>query len=189
MKKIFSILTGLVLAVNCFATGSLGVNPQQSGVITVVTNGAASLYYTNTFPSPYQSVPVVTLFNLGNTNALPLTNSVTSTNFIVELNTPTNTTIAWQSYIGTPTIQSGSFTNTTATSQAVSFARPFAQLPVVVLTSAVTNAGAAAITAITLTNFTMIQNLSTTNYYMAFGISPIPSDTANTSPGQNDVNY
>jgi hypothetical protein len=191
MKKILSIFALCALAVNCFATGNEGVNPAQNGVISVVTNGgAASLYYTNTFPFAYQSLPVVTLFNLGNTNAVPFTNTVSTTNFIVELNTPTNTLVAWQSYMGTPTIQVGSFTNSGAVSQTVPFARPFAQLPTVILTPAVTNAGTAAVTGVTLTNFTVLENISTTNYYEAFGIAPIPAvDTLSTAPGYNHVNF
>lgn len=190
MKKILSLLAGLVLVVSCFATGNIGVNPQQNGVISIVTNGAASLFYTNTFPYAYQSVPVVALFNLGNTNALPFTNVVSTTNFILELNTPTNSTVAWQSYIGTPRIQSGTNVTMGTLTTNIPFPGPYAYNPTVFCQAFSTNAEAAiAVTAVTTTNFTVRCNLTEMFNWFSFGISPIPSEVANTSPGQNDVNF
>lgn len=190
MKKILSILAGVALTVECFATGAIGVNPSQNGIISIVTNGAATLLYTNTFPYPFQSVPVVALFNLGNTNALPFTNVVTSTNFILQLNTPTNTTVAWQAFIGTPRIQSGTNATIGTITTNIPFAGPYAYNPIVVCQSFSTNAEAAiAVTAVTITNFTVRCNLTEMFNWISFGISPIPSASDNTSPGQNDVNY
>lgn len=190
MKKILSSLALLALAVNCFATGNLGVNPYQSGVISVVTNGASTLFYTNQFPLPYQSVPVVILYNTGNTAATPLTNSVTTTNFIVEVATPTNTTIAWQAYIGTPRFQAGTNSTLATVSTNIPFPYPYAQTPVVQCQQYSTNSAAEiAVTGITLTNFTVLCNLTEGFSWGAFGIAPAPSQSASTAPGLNDVKY
>lgn len=189
MKKILSIISLVLLAFDCFATGTFGVNPPQQGTIAIVTNGATSLYYTNTFPAAYQSVPVVLLFNLGNTNALPMTNTVTTTNFVVELNTPTNTIVNWSAYIGTPRIYAWTPTNqTVGVATNILFPFAYAYPPVVVVTPQNTN-GAAAVSSVTTTGFTLLENTLSTNQVIVFGIWASPSQADNTQAGYNDVNY
>lgn len=193
MKNFFklSVVAIALSAVNAFATGAQGVNPYQSGIINTATNGAAIQYSTNTFAFPFQTVPVVTLFSLGQTNVLPFTNVVTTTNFIVQSATNGfNASIAWQAYAGTPRIQAFTFTNVAAIATNVTFPYPYAQVPVVVVIGQSTNVAATVgVYNVTLTGFSFICNQGQTNQAEVIGISPAQSQDATTGIGQNDVKY
>lgn len=191
MKNFFKSLIAVAIlgmATSVFATGAVGVNPAQSGVLVFTNGGVVSNVFT--FPYSYQSVPVVKFFS-DTTNATPMTNSaVTTTNFTLYIATSTNANIAWSSYIGTPRIQAATTVCFANVATNVAFPAPYAQVPVVVLTGGNTNInGNTAITAVTTTNFTIQCNVNNTNQWMSFGISAIPSQSDNTAAGYNDVNY
>jgi len=109
MKKTISILAGVILAVNVFATGNEGVNPPQSGVLTGTTTASS---ITNTFAFPFQTAPVLTVYPTL-TNGTPVTNVfVTTTNFAISFPASgTNTPFAWSAAVGATKIQYGSSTN------------------------------------------------------------------------------
>jgi len=184
----FIAAISLVVGLNCFATGAAGVNPPQSGVISFTNGGVVSNVFT--FPYAYQSTPVVKFFS-DTTNATPLTNSaVSSTGFTLYIATSTNANIAWSAYVGTPRIQAGVATNAAATATTVTFSSPYAYTPQVVLTGGNTNINAiSAITSITPSNFVFQCSVANTNQWMSFGISPLQSDSLNTSSGSNPVRY
>lgn len=181
----------MALASSVYATGAVGINPPQSGVLNVTNTGIVS--NTVTFPYPYQSVPVMRFFS-DTTNLTPIINAatnstVTSSNFTLNaISSVTNGSVAWQSFIGTPRIQAGVSLNTATLATNVSFPAPYAFPPVVVITSMQTNS-AACVIAVTTTNFTFQCNQASTNQWISFGISPLPSESANTSAGFNGVRY
>ena len=184
--KLVAIVGLMALASSVYATGAAGVNPPQSGVISFTNAGVVSNI--TTFPYPYQSVPVMKFFS-DTTNATPLTNSaVTTTNFTLYIATSTNANIAWSSYVGTPRIQAGTSLNTATLATNVSFPAPYAFPPVVVVTSMQTNS-AACVVAVTTTNFTFQCNQASTNQWISFGISAIPSESPSSAAGYNDVRY
>ena len=191
MKNLFKsllVVSALSLASSVYATGAVGVNQPQSGVLNFTNGGVVSNI--TTFPYPYQSVPVVKFFS-DTTNATPLTNSaVTTTNFTLYIATSTNASIAWTSYTGTPRIQYGVTPCTANVATNVSFPAPYAQVPVVTVSGANTNInGGVAVIAVTTTNFTIQCNVANTNQWTAIGISALPSESANTSAGFNNVRY
>lgn len=172
MKKILSLCAMLGLAVNCFGTGSFPLNTPQTGFVNFTTNGSAFIVSTNLFEPPFTYPPAMTFWlSSGATNALPFTNSIlTATNFAISINTPTNATIQWTAYPAACMVQFGSQTNMAGISTNVTFVTPYAFPPVVVLTPVTTNVTAvAAVTAVTTTNFTILCNLQTTNYWQAVG--------------------
>lgn len=190
MKNLVKLIAvvSLLVGLNSYAAGAVGVNPPQSGVISFTNAGVVSNVFT--FPYAYQSVPVVKFFS-DTTNATPLTNTaVSATGFTLYIATSTNANIAWTSYIGTPRIQSGVTLNTAAVATNISFPAPYAYVPQVVLTGGNTNInGNAVVTAVTTTNFTLLCNVANTNQWMSFGISALPSDAVSTSAGSNPVRY
>ena len=191
MKNLFKsllVVSALSIASSVYATGAVGVNQPQSGVLNFTNGGVVSKI--TTFPYPYQSVPVVKFFS-DTTNATPLTNSaVTTTNFTLYIATSTNASIAWTSYTGTPRIQSGVTLNTAGLATNITFPAPYAFAPTVVVTGGSTNSTAGvAVIAVTTTNFTIVCNAANTNQWISFGISALPSESANTSAGFNNVRY
>jgi hypothetical protein len=190
MKNLIKFIAAvsLVIGLNSYATGAIGVNQPQSGVIAFTNAGVVSNVFS--FPYAYQSVPVVKFFS-DTTNATPLTNSaVTTTNFTLYIATSTNANIAWNSYIGTPRIQAATTVCFANVATNVAFPAPYAQIPVVVLTGGNTNInGNTVVTAVTTTNFTIQCNVNNTNQWMSFGISALPSTSASTAAGYNHVNY
>jgi hypothetical protein len=194
MKSLLKLLLAVValsLTTSVFATGVVGVNPPQSGVLAITNTGIVR--NSVAFPTAYQSVPVMKFFS-DTTNLTLLINTatnsrVTATNFTLNaISTDTNGSVAWQAYIGTPRIQSGASLNTATLATNVTFPAPYAQVPVVVVTSMHTNAPAG-ILAVTTTNFTFQCNVASTNRWIAIGITASPSDSASTAAGKNNVNY
>lgn len=181
MKKLLAILATAALAINCFATGDVGNDLPQSGVLnfTAVT----TIQITNTFSTPYSTIPVVQL-TLVTTNASPVTNLfVTTTNFAVGVNT-TNSTVAWAAFKGFPRVQTGTNAVQTLGKITNSFATPFFYQPIVQVTGSTTNAvsGVINVTQVTTTNF-VVQFGDTNNilYWGALGIC--------TQPGTSTVTY
>ena len=189
MKKILSIAAALTLAVQCFATGPVPVNTPQSGFANFTTNGSAFILYTNTFEPAFTYTPAMTLFlSSGATNALPFTNTVTTTNFILSINTPTNCTVQWVATPIVPRIEYGTVTNVANAQTSVTFPTPYAQIPVVFVSTQQTNSTGVAVTSISLTNFTFVSGVTTNNNWISFGPAAYPSQAASaTAPG--NVNY
>jgi len=189
MKKILLICAAATLAVSAFATGSVGVNPPQSGVITV-TNGAQSV--TNTFAYPFQTTPVLVVY-CNATNGTPVTNNfVTTTNFAISFPVAgTNDAYSWQAYVGGTRMQSGSVISGGGTNVTVTFANAYAVAPVVVVTGNSTNAAnTIGIPAITTTNFTILSNGNSTNQWISVGtVYNPPSDYTGQNPRNNTVIY
>ena len=189
MKKIISIGASLVLAVNVFATGNLGVNTPQSGVL-LSTNLVTGI--TNTFAQPFQSTPLLYVFASA-TNGTPVTNAfVTTTNFGITfpVNGSTNNSFAWSAFVGGTKLQSGANTNTAAASTTITFPTTYALPPVVVVTpqGGTNAANVAAVTSITSSNFVLLANASQTNYWMSVGTVAYPqTDYQGANPGSNKI--
>ena len=183
MKKLISILAGVVLAVNAFATGNEGVNPPQSGVLI---GTATSQILTNQFAFPFQTAPVVTIYP-GSTNGTPVTNSfVTTTNFAISFAPAgTNTAWAWTAAVGATKLQYGTSTNALASSTSVVFPVAYASAPVVVLTGNTTNAFVATVST---TNFTILGQAVQTNGWISIGTVANPqSEYTGMFPVNNKV--
>jgi hypothetical protein len=180
-KILSAVAIGLsVLLVNdCMATGPIPINTPQSGVLTFNTNGATPLIITNSFVPAFTYPPVMTFFLVsGVTNALPFTNNfVTTTNFSLQLATPTNCAVAWTAFAGYPRVQTG--TNLTLANAAtnIAFAWPYAQIPTLNIEPTATNVPIA-VTAVTLTNFTVSAGAAEGFIWGALGIAATPG-TAN----------
>lgn len=181
MKFILSLAIAFGLVVDCMATGSIGVNPPQSGVINF--SASTGLIITNPFTFSYQSQPAVTVSSANGTNDLPFTVSgVTLTNFIVTVSsgTTTNASVAWQSFPAYPRVFVG--TNVLGVGVLVTntFPVPFVYPPVVQLADSITNGDAAA-TTVTTTNFVITVGPAETVYWGAFGNCYVP--------GLNTITY
>jgi hypothetical protein len=171
MKKTLSIFALFALAAECFATGPLPINSYQSGFINFTNGGSATNVYT--FPVGFTYPPAVSLFLVSaNTNALPFTNTVTTTNFTTIINTTvngaTNATIAWTATPCSVFEQWSTTVNTAGVATNVAFPVPYVYPPMVNAQPNSTN-GFVAITAITTTNFTLLSNIAMTNYWNAIG--------------------
>lgn len=180
MKKILSIIAVLALAVNCFATGAQGVNPVQTGQVTFTGTTQSNTF---AFPFAYQAIPVMQFYP-NQTNGTPITNSlVTTTNFQLQIatapGTGTNYNFTWVAYAGVPIIQFGTNSTMATVATNIPFPHPFAQLPVVQLTEWSTNGAAScAVTATTLTNFSVLCNTAAGFNWTAIGIGPLQNPTA-----------
>lgn len=169
MKHILSIGAGLLISATAFATGPLNINTPQSGVVNFTTNGSAYTYYTNVFPVPFTYPPVMSTFlTSGPTNALPLTNTVTATNFILSINTPTNATVTWTANPASAIIQSGSQAVLAGTPTNITFPNIYAYTPNVVVSSSLTN-GQVGVGNITATNFQITVLVNSTVQWISFG--------------------
>ena len=174
MKKFISIAAGLLLAVQCFATGSVPLNTPQAGVLNFTTNGASPLVITNSFAPGFSYPPVMQFFlTSGPTNALPLTNTIiTATNFAVSLATPTNCTVAWNAFLGYPRIQVGTNAITAGTPITNTFTVAYAYPPTLNIEGSTTNG--IGITGITTTGFILTSAQTQAVGWSAFGISATP---------------
>ena len=174
MKKIFLSILASTLALSAFAAGEYGPNYPQSGVLNfppgTVANGVS-----NMFAYPFTQVPVM-VFYATTTNAAPITNNfVTTTNFGVQSASTNNAIISWTAYIGYPRIQVGQVVTVANTTTNVLFATPYAQIPTITLGQGGTNVQfQAAVTAITLTNFSLLSNVASTNQWQAIGTALTP---------------
>jgi hypothetical protein len=152
MKLFISIVVAaFALASESFATGVVQPNAPQSGVVNFTgTNQGQTI----SFQPPFSVVPVMTLFG-GLTNASPITNSVTATNFTISV-ASTNLSVAWTAYQGYPRIQFGTNAASAATLITNTFPVPFAFVPIVNIQQTATNAVAGSepvVSTITSTNF------------------------------------
>ena len=158
-----------MLAVSVFATGNEGVNPPQSGVLTS-SNGVAGI--TNTFAFPFQTVPLLVVY-AANTNGTPITNAlITTTNFGITfpINGSTNNSFAWQAFVGGTKMAFGSVVSGGGTNVSVTFPFAYATPPVVTASGNSTNTtGIASVTAITITNFTILSQTAATNSWISVG--------------------
>ena len=169
MKLFISIAAGVLLAVQCFATGSVPVNTPQSGFANFTTNGSAFTSVTNTFEPPFTYPPSMSFYlNSGPTNALPLASTVTATNFILTINTATNCAIQWIANPAAALIQNGSVICTAGVATNVAFPNAYVYAPTVVIGASNTN-GYTAVYGVTITNFTLISNVLQTNSWISFG--------------------
>jgi hypothetical protein len=192
MKKLFILAAfGLGVLNAAMATGSVGVNPPQSGTINF-TNGSAATQVTNTFAYSYTVPPVVTLYAL-TTNTLTLTNVfVTTTNFAVGVNVngTTNGIVYWTSAVGATRLEYGIQVMGGSGTTNVTFPYPYAYVPVVQIEG---NGGAGtnalvSVTAVTTTNFTLTCPLAQTNSWISVGTVANPqSPNSGPFPGLNTV--
>lgn len=176
------------LAISASATGTLGPNPPQSGVINYTgTNQSATV----TFPYPFQTTPLLFL-QAAATNSTPLTNSVlTTTNFTVTV-AATNASLTWSAYVGGTRLQSGTNSITGGTPVTNTFAFPYSQLPVIVASGSSTNTASAAVavTSFSTTGFVIQSTTSQAVSWIAVGTVANPaSANTGTYPGQNAVIY
>jgi len=190
MKKLLlliSLTLATVVAIatqvwNYYPPNIVGSNPSQSGTIVITNQIPATLSFTNTFPFPFYTAPVMQ-FVVNSTNAQnnPLTTTITSTNFIVSSGN-TNASIFWTAYIGYPRVQAGinaagaMVAGTTAVTN--TFPVPFATVPVVNIEASgglyATNAGVWA-SSVTTSNLVITTgNTNQTIYWGAFGVTYQP---------------
>jgi hypothetical protein len=165
MKKLISLCAAVGVAASALATGNLGVNPPQSGVLTV-TNAASVI--TNQFAEAYTVAPCLVVYS-SLTNGTPVTNNfVTTTNFAISFPTGgTNSAFAWQAFVGATCQQSGTFvdngvlvTNT--------FTYPYYSTPVLLVSGTATN-NPVAVTSVTTTNFITLCGTSNTVSWISVG--------------------
>ena len=172
MKKIISLVALMALAVNCFGTGAISVNTPQTGSLSFTTNGSAFTSSTNLFSPGFTYPPAMSFFLVsGPTNALPMTSTVTATNFILSINTSTNATVFWSAIPASALIQAGSQPFSTSTTN-VTFPTAYAYAPTVILTGNVLGSATNAypvVTAVTTTNFTLSAGIAQTIYWQSFG--------------------
>ena len=181
MKKILSIIAVCALTFDCFASGSFQINSPQSGLVNYTNSGSQS--YTNVFEPPFTYAPVMSVFlTAGPTNSLPITNTVTATNFILQCAASTNCTFVWSAQPANPRIQYGTVSpppvsgSTTCTN---TFNPPYASAPTVVISW--TGQGAATndipvITSVSATAFIYSYGVTTnrTVYWQAIGQCATP---------------
>lgn len=173
MKKLTLFFFALAMAVSSFATGVVGNDQPQSGVLAF-TNSQTFGRITNTFGFQYTQRPVLVLSG----SAGPYTiNSVTTTNFDVSLASTNNTQLNFTAYLGYARIASGANTNTAAVAKVVTFPFTFAYPPVVTVTPDTTNVTSfTSVSAVTTTNFSLLGNDSHTNYWNAIGEAYYPGN-------------
>ncbi len=180
-ELLLPIAVAAALAFSCVesrASGSYPINqPQLTGIINFTTNGSA--YSTNTFNPPFIYPPVMQLYLLsGVTNALPFTNTVTPTNFIASINTPTNASVAWIANAADFVIESGTIVASSVLTTNVTFPYAYGFPPTVVLSGSVlvTNP---VVTSVTATNFYLSVSASNTVQWISFGsqLNPGPGGT------------
>jgi hypothetical protein len=175
MKFIFSICAAFGLSVSALATGSLQNNSTLTGITSITNGGSQSV--TNTFQTPFSYPPSLSTFLIGGyTNALPFTNTVTTTNFIIvtasSTGAGTNATIAWTANPAATQIQWGSqVVNASLPSTNVTFPTAFIYAPNVMVSAGILGAATnayPAVTAVTTTGFTLGAGAQTV-YWQATG--------------------
>ena len=182
MKKFISICAGVAVAVCAFATGVVGPNAPQSGVITF--DGTFGLIYTNSFAYPFTTPPAVIATGLLTNNSPFTVSAVTTSNFVLTATTgaTTNTQVAWQAYAPYPRLQYGTITNAAALATNIAFPFPYVYPPTVSIEGGNTNAnGSVAVIGVTTTNFTILCNTANTNFWQAIGQAY--------TPGTQNVTY
>lgn len=177
LRNLGAVVVALVLAGNsAFATGAVGTDVPQSGILTFTTAGG--VYITNTFAYSYSQVPIVQ-FQAITTNAIPVTNvAVTLTNFIVSANT-TNSQVAWNSYAGYQRLQYGTNAVQGALLLTNAFNPAYAYNPVVSIEGSSTNglSGGIAVSSVSPTQFVIqFGNTNQVIYWTAIGTSFAPGN-------------
>ncbi len=165
MKKIFSLILVTGLAVSAFATGGFPINSPQSGV--AVFNGTVQSI-TNPFAPYFTAAPVFVTFG-SSTNASPITNTVTATNWIISV-ASTNVSVAWNAYLGYPRVEYGTQAVLAAAPTNITFPTPYSAAPAVTI-SGTTNAVASSITT---TNFTVTVKADQTIQWQSLGSAYAP---------------
>lgn len=174
MKTLLLLGATLMLAVSAFATGPINIDTPQSGLINFTNGGSQS--FTNQFVVNFSHPPVMTFYLTGgNTNALPYTNTViTTSNFILQSasnsGASTNATFFWTANTGFLKWQMGTNNTLAASATNVAFITPYTAIPFVDIQSAATNSPIA-VTAITLTNFTVNAGSAEGFNWQAWGVS------------------
>lgn len=194
MKKIIlsaEVMVLFLIALFCStwnvrATGSVGINQPQSGVMNFTA--ASGLFSSNMFPIPY-SIPPAMVFTPATTNGTPvIVTAITTTNFILTITNGTtwntNATIGWTAYLPYPRIQSG--TNNIATVGALvtnTFSAPYISPPAITLVGANTNSQLAIIgvVSVTATGFVYTSPTNQAVIWTAFGQAY--------APGNQNVTY
>lgn len=149
MKKIFLTSVLALASVAAFASGILGTDQPQQGILTAAIGGPFLL--TNNFNPPFSVTPVVIITPI-TTNAYPFTNTViTTTNMIVAVGN-TNSQIAFSAFIGYPLMQIGTNASSGLALVTNTFTIPYATAPVISLTSSLLSTNSAVVSAIMGTN-------------------------------------
>jgi len=192
MKNLLSslvIVAVLLFTRSASATGSVGVDPVQTGTLTF--NVSTGFYQTNQFPFSYTTPPIMQFIAL-TTNAVPITNVfVTTTNFAVSVNaTNPAASVQWTASVGYPRFQNGTNAIQAQLLLTNTFAIPFAFNPVVNITGSTTNTGpqgSACISSVSPTGF-VIQcgNTNQVFYWEAFGVCVTPG---NYNPNSPSITY
>lgn len=180
MKFLFTIAATVALAFNCLATGPLPLNSLQSGVVSFSTNSPAYMSVTNTFEPGFTYLPAMSFYLVaGPTNALPFTNTVTTTNFVLTIATSTNCSVAWVANPPYFVMESGSVVASAVLNTNITFPVAYAAPPTVILTGSVlvTNP---VVTSVTTTTANISVCASNTVYWLSFG--------PQASPAQNGPN-
>lgn len=153
MKPLISIALALLLPLGAMATGAVGTDPAQNGVITYDNVTWAA---TNTFSFPFSTIPIV-LFYPSSATAFPYTNTVSKTGFELDLNsvTASNLTVSWSAYVGTPRIEYGQVTSTTHPLQTNTFSPTYAFTPNLVICPVANKTNAVYISSVTSSNFVL----------------------------------
>ena len=160
-----------MLAISALATGNEGVNPPQSGVLTVA-NGVNAI--TNTFAFPFTVAPCLVVYS-SLTNGTPVTNNfVTTTNFAISFPAGgTNSAFAWQAFVGATRQQSGTFADN-AVLVTNTFTYPYYSTPIVVVSGTATN-NPVAVTSVSTTSFVTSCGASNTVSWIAVGTVQNPT--------------
>jgi len=167
MKKLLSLIALLCFVTSAFATGQMPINSPLTGTVNFTNGGPQAI--TNVFEPPFTYAPAFNSYlNSANTNALPLTNTVTATNFIIQIasnaGAGTNATVYWTANPISTVLQYGSFGPgdlTGSTTWTNTFSPPYASTPVVVATGSAL-AGAT-------NNYVAITSVSTTAFIVTSG--------------------
>lgn len=194
MKKLFlsfcAAVACVAIADTAAATGSVGIDPVQTGSLTF--NVSTGFYITNAFPFSYTTPPVMQCF-AATTNAVPITNIfVTTTNFAVSVNaTNPAAAVNWISSVGYPRIQAGTNAIQASSLLTNTFTAPFAFNPVVNISGSTTNylsgPGLACISSVSPTQFVIqFGNTNQVIYWSAIGVSVTPGSY---NPNANAITY
>ena len=165
MKKLFSIGLGLMFGASAFATGPLPLNSQLTGTVTFTNTGSTSV--TNLFEPGFSYPPAFSAYlTTSPTNALPFTNTVTATNFIITIATSTNAGVFWvASPVATRvqygTIAGNTFLGASPTTYTNTFATPFVYTPSVVVSGSLLPAAT--------NNMAVVSSVSTTSFVLSTG--------------------
>ena len=169
MKTLLSIAVGLVLGVNAFASGVTPINASQSGILYFTNSGPTSI--TNQLNPGFTYPPAMQAFFLsGATNALPITVTATTTNYIVTVNAATNAVIAWSANPAAALAQFGQIITVAGVPYTNTFGTAYAYAPTVVASPAITNAAASvAVYNVSTTSFVLLSNTAQTNQWISIG--------------------